>query len=474
MTTTAGTLTEIFEGTLRAAVAQRSPAVAAALDDEQSSAWARAWAARALPDSVVDAVRVQSVLYRPDGSWTLRYLVQLSPGRQERMLLVEVPPSTSDVVIRPFPDDPGLPTLARALDPDLMLEVLGRAVPGTGGARAIGRCAVDVVRYPRAGRCVLRYRLSVGAGGTGELRHPVVFGKVYGDDTAATAASALRLLHAGLAQLPGSARIAVPRPFAVVPSLRLGLVEALPGRPVLPDLVKASCAPDASATAFATGGLSDALGAAARAAAAVHACSASGAALPVRDLPGEVAATERDLTLLQPMWPEVAARLRPAVMRALEGTGHHERTGASGGWPLAPVVAHGDLTPGQVLLDEAGRTAIVDVDTLCLAEPALDVGRFLAYLHVAGIRRSRGAWPLLEEMTALFLEAYLAARAPSGNGSVSAARSRRLFLERTAAFHALALGRIGASACRQLKDTRLAAVVDVLDTGSTWIRGMAE
>src|SRR5687768_13682885 len=106
MTTTAGTLTEVWGDSLRAAVAQRSPAVASALDDEQSSAWARAWAARALPDSVVDTVRVRSVLYRPDGSWTLRYLVQLSPGHRERMLLVEVPPSASDVVIRPFPDDP--------------------------------------------------------------------------------------------------------------------------------------------------------------------------------------------------------------------------------------------------------------------------------------------------------------------------------------------------------------------------------
>jgi aminoglycoside phosphotransferase (APT) family kinase protein len=469
-TTAAGTRIEICEGTLRAAVAQRSSTVASALDEGQSSAWARAWAARAMPDSVVEAVRVRSVLYRPDGSWTLRYQVQLSPGRQERMLLVEVPPSTSDVMIRPFPDDPGLPTLPRALDPDLMREVLGRAVPGTGGARAIGRCGVDVVRYPRQGRCVLRYRLSVGAGGLGELRHPVVFGKVYSDDdTAATTAAALRLLRRELANLPDHPRIVVPQPLGVVPSLRLGLVEAVAGRPLLPDLLKAACAPDASASDM----LSSAVRTAARTAAAIHACSASGVALPVRDLSGEVAATERDIRLLQPMWPEVATRLRPAVTWALEATDHHQRQGAPGGWPLAPVPAHGDFTPSQVLLDGPGRTGIVDVDTLCIAEPALDIGRFLAYLHVTGIRRSRGAWPVLEDMTALFLESYLEARPASRDASASAAGARRLFLERTAAFHALALGRIGASACRQLKDARLAAVVDVLDTGSGWMRGVA-
>jgi hypothetical protein len=471
---TAGTEVEIGGGSLLAAVARRSPTVAAALDEGQAAARTRAWAARAMPDSVVDAVHVRSVLYRPDGGCTLRYLVRLSPRRQERTLLVEVPPAATDVVIRPFPDDPGLPTLHRALDPDLMRKVLGRAVPGTGGDRAIGRCAVDVVHHPRQGRCVLRYRLSLGAGGPGELRHPVVFGKVYGDDTAGTAASALRLLRQGLANLPDHARFVVPQPLAVLPSLRLGLVEAVPGRPLLPDLVKASCAPDASSPASAPGALSSAVGTAARTAAAVHACSASGVPLPVRDFTSELAATERDITLLQPVWPEVAARLRPAVTRALEVTGHRQRPGASGGWPLAPVPAHGDFTPGQVLLDGPGRAGIVDVDTLCVAEPALDVGRFLAYLHVTGIRRSQGAWSVLEDMTARFLESYLEARPPSGGGTVSAAGSRRLFLERTAAFHALALGRIGASACRQLKDARLAAVVDVLDTGSAWMRGVAE
>ncbi len=161
---------------LRAAVGRRSPVVAAALDDEHASARARAWAGGAVPDAMVESVRVRSVLYRPDGSCTLRYLVRLSPSGQERILLVEVPRDATDVVIRPFPDDPALPTLRRALDPDHMRRVLGRAVPGTGGERAIGRCAVDVVHFHRAGRCVLRYRLGVGAGGAGELRHPVVCG----------------------------------------------------------------------------------------------------------------------------------------------------------------------------------------------------------------------------------------------------------------------------------------------------------
>ena len=430
-----------IERTLTAAVARRSAAVAAALDDERVLHRARAWAARAVPDAAVEGVRVRSVLYRPDGSCTMRYLVRLAPSGEERILLVEVPSSGTCVRVRPFPADPGLPTLAHALDPGLMRTVLGRVVPGTGGERAVGRCAVDVVRYPREGRCVLRYRFSPGAGGAGELRHPVVFGKVYGSHDPRAAAAGSRLLRRGLARASGPVRVTVPRPLGVVAPLRLGLAEAVPGRALLPDLVRAGD----------PGPLSAALTTAAGAAAAVHACSTDGAALPVRCLAGELASADREVTLLEPVWPEAAASLRRGLAPA-EAFGSAE--------PLAPAVAHGDFTPGQVLLDGDGTAAIVDVDTLCLAEPALDLGRFLAYLQVAAVRRA--SRPLPAEVTGRFADAYLDATA-SRDG-------RRLLLDRTAAYAGLSLARMGVSACRQLKDDRLAAVRTVLDSGDDWRR----
>jgi aminoglycoside phosphotransferase (APT) family kinase protein len=173
------------------------------------------------------------------------------------------------------------------------------------------------------------------------------------------------------------------------------------------------------------------------------------------------------------VWPEVAAQLRRGVARTLDALPGSGRSGTAAGWPLAPVLAHGDFTPGQVLLGASGRAGIVDLDTLCFAEPALDVGRFLAYLQVTGIRRSRGAWPLLADLTAVFLEAYLDAYPASGGPTPPAADARRLFRERTAAYRALALARLGASACWKLKDDRLAAVVDVLDADDEWTRSVA-
>jgi aminoglycoside phosphotransferase (APT) family kinase protein len=465
---TAAPLAEVGLPPLREAVARRLPAVAAALDPGQAAALARDWASREAAGAQVASVRPGSVLLRPDGGCTLRYLVRLDPGARERLLLVEVPASGSNPVVRPFPADPELPTLTRALDPQLMRPLLGRVLPGTGGDRAVARCAVDVVRYPRHGRCVLRYRLSPGAGGPGELRHPVVFGKVYGDDGAAgTAAAALRLLRRGLSAGAHDAPVVVPRPLAVVEPLRLVLTEAVPGQPQLAGLLQAACSP-AGPAASDGAELHAAVRTAARAAAAVHACRPPEVALPVRPASGERTAAEAELAALEPLWPEAAARLRRGAAEAWAAIGDDGADRTASGWPLAPVLSHGDLTPGQVLLDGSGFAALVDVDTLCLAEPALDVGRFLAYLHVAGRRRGAAAQPLLTGLTALFLETYLAA-----SGVDAGPAARRLFLRRTAAHQGLTLARIGASACRQLKDDRLRAVVAVQDEGDEWMRSVA-
>ena len=451
---------------LRDAVHRRSPQVARALDPDHALDRARVWAARERPGATVEAVRVRSVLYRQDGSCTLRYLVDLAPAGREQLLLVEVPASGSAVAVRPFPADPGLPTLQRALDPVLMRQVLGRVVPGTGGDRAIGRCSVDVVRYPRAGRCVVRYRLSLGAGGSGELRHPVIFGKVYGDASAAAAGAALRLLRAGLRGVPDPLRIDVPEPLAVVPSLQLGLTEALPGWPILPELLKRSAdvggPPDPR--------LTEGVVAAARTAAAVHGCDSSPSWLPVRDLATVRADAERDLASLEPVWPRVATRLRRHVVEAL---GTIPENGLGAGWPVTSVLAHGDLTPGQVLIGPSGRPGLVDVDTLCVAEPALDLGRFLAYLHVAGVRRSPASWPMLTDLTGAFLTTYLDLYVPAAAAARPETAARRLLLTRTAAYRVLALARLGASSCRQLKDDRLGAVLDVLEGGDEWMGSVA-
>ena len=436
--------------------ARRITLLRVALGEERAGAEARTWATRSASGAEVEAVRVGSVLCRSDRSATLRYHVRTA-GPREQTLLVEVPPDGRDLVVRPFPDDPGLPTLPQAVDPAIARTVLAGAVPGADSAE---RCDVEVVHHPRTGPCVLRYSMPTPPGAPAP-RHQTVFGKVYPDAGGAErAAAAMRLLRAELPPLLYGNRVLVPEPLAVDPSLRLGLAEAIPGRPLLAGLLRAALTggPTAGDHGWTLRGAVDMAG---WVAASVHRCETGpGQPLPVRDIDGERTALKAELTQVGEFWPLAVSLLRSGVSVAA-GLRDVRRE------PAPSVLAHGDLTPAQLLLAR-GSVGLVDVDTLCRAEPALDLGRFLAYLHVAGIRcAGTAAWPLLEALSASFLRAYADATrywggAPPAEG----------VLDRVVAFRTLALGRMGAGACRQLKDDRLRAVVDVLGAGDRWMRSV--
>ena len=74
--------------------------------------------------------------------------------------------------------------------------------------------------------------------------------------------------------------------------------------------------------------------------------------------------------------PELAAAARP-FLRQLVTRSESE--------PPDPIVpAHHDFRPAQVLLAE-GSVGFIDFDGACMAEPALDLGRFRAKLRDIGV-----------------------------------------------------------------------------------------
>ncbi|KUG58463.1 hypothetical protein AVL62_11225 [Serinicoccus chungangensis] len=85
---------------------------------------------------------------------------------------------------------------------------------------------------------------------------------------------------------------------------------------------------------------------------------------------------------------------RVGALDLLTGTPWPERlarvaTQLDGSPDVTLVAAHRDLHDGQLLWD-GRRVGVVDLDTVCRAEPALD----LANLHVhAGLRQAQGLWP---------------------------------------------------------------------------------
>jgi aminoglycoside phosphotransferase (APT) family kinase protein len=121
--------------------------------------------------------------------------------------------------------------------------------------------------------------------------------------------------------------------------------------------------------------------------------------------------------------------------------------------PLA--VAHGDFDPSQVLFD-GPTTSLVDFDTACLAEPALDLGQFTGRLAVA-LRRAPAAAGVTTDggldLESVFLREYLRL-----NG-----HDPDVLPSRVGAYRTVALARLAVRSWCQLKPQRLRPVLALLD-----------
>ena len=266
------------------------------------------------------------------------------------------------LVLHAFPLDPDLPGLVHATDPLRLVEMLGPVLTSSVAGLALQDCHAELVRYGRRGGCVLRYGLIWRLQPSRRTVKQVVYGKVYPDDRGSVVGPAVTALRQHVQA--GSGRFfpfLVPRFQAYLPDLRLALLDALPGTPQLPALIRERAA---GGTATISRGLTaeGALDTCARVTVALHE-----SAVPVgepRTLAGEIGQVRREV--------EAVAQLAPALAALL----HEGLTGAAGVSRDAPAplgVAHGDLTPSQVLFD-GPLSGLVSFDAVCLAEPALDLG----------------------------------------------------------------------------------------------------
>jgi len=114
--------------------------------------------------------------------------------------------------------------------------------------------------------------------------------------------------------------------------------------------------------------------------------------------------------------------------------------------PQPPVLAHGSFAPSQLMVD-GSRTSLLDFDKLCQAEPAFDLGRFLAPLRLTLKKHSNTS---TDGLALHFVETYRAAGGP------------RTSKERIAAYEIASLVRMAAHSWLQLKAARLQAVCAIL------------
>jgi len=320
------------------------------------------------------------------------------PVLEEIPELVEIPPL--GLTIQRFPHDERLPSLAAAMTPyehPQLREALEQAAAellgeGSDILRLVSADAVPL-RYKPGDRCVLRYRLRLqrGAfadGARGQVTVSVI-GKLYGEPGQAHAAAGLmtRLVHAQ-GERPWTAR-----PLAVVDALALVLSEDLGSdRDDPPTLV------GTDVIRYGTVQPTQALRSAARALAELHTSETITAETPARtgeDEAGKAAKRAGTITRYVPTLSgetdRVASRLC-AMLSALPTD------------LLRP--AHGSYKSSQLLF-RAGSVYLVDFDQFCRADPALDVGYFLAYLRPPGLwyhRAGTRAW--FARAATTFLTAY--------------------------------------------------------------------
>ena len=296
------------------------------------------------------------------------------------------------VIVRAFPDDPGLPGLAPATDEFEMLPLFAWRLEACRDGRTVPLTLVhDVLHYKPRRSCAIHYQVGLSPEGSSEPTSVRAFGKLARDDRGVRN---YRLLAAAWqASLASGGVWRAARPLDYVSDWRLLLQEAVPGRDFRQVFTELTPEDASAAQMEQAGRLIDAIAWSIR--------SLQAAPIPPgaaeMSLERLLASQERNLHYIAQLQPRLAvavSALRADVARlALES-----RVG-----PL--VFAHGDFAHGNVLIDE-NRVGIIDFDKACAAEAVYDVAYFLTHMWSFGIRHPR-RMPHVKALWQRFRDCYL-------------------------------------------------------------------
>jgi ABC-type multidrug transport system fused ATPase/permease subunit len=359
-----------------------------------------------------------------------------------------------------FPIDAELPTLITATDDHHMLTIFKAMTEETlGNGQSLEDCKIEVAHYPRRYRCLLRYELQ-GRDARGEASTRVLYGKVSSTEAGIPSINSLEMssgdvlsaLYEHFSSDKAPDGLMVPRFLGVRPELSLTLVESIPGSPQISRLIKERAQ---GVDEVGSGvSLDDAIDASGNVLAAVHESSLIPEA--IRTLQIDLEELDPGLRSLESVAPTLAENLQEwtSVVKA-----------AASSVQLSAVPCHGDYTHSQVVFDENGRSGLLDFDTVCLAEPALDLGNFCAYLRLA-CRKAERAFspvrPFADELCERFVRTYVERRGLS--------LERNGLAKRVAAHQAASLIRITLRSWRQVKAERTSAALSVLQEQMEWFQ----
>ena len=303
------------------------------------------------------------------------------------------------------PVDAAFPQLVRLHDRRYVLDRL-RAAGAAGGlaAAAPDDITVQTVRYRPGQRHVLRIGLGPEA--------PAWFAKAYRDDTGRHAVAAAARTTAALAAAGEAAVAAHSCAGAYLSDDRVAVWPEVTGLTLAELLALAE--PRAHDSVPGLGGLVRIAGSALR---CLHDTTPSAGPETSRDVLAHVTTTLRTAEVVDALLPDVGARLRGGVARALDLLTVLPDE--------APTPVHGDYKCDNLLAGPAG-VHLLDFDRSGCGDPAADIGNFLADLrwHAHGKAALAGA----------LQEAFLAGYGQTVPGRLARARVYDgLFLLRMAA-----------------------------------------
>ncbi|MDK3255745.1 hypothetical protein [Blastococcus capsensis] len=303
-----------------------------------------------------------------------------------------------------YPHDPDLPGLADVADPARLRRALGAALgDALHGGGPIVRCRVDLVRYRPGKRATLAVQVR-GRSGTSAARAQRFVVKSYHDGGKAAAVAAEAVL------LDATADPAAPLRFAAVrahlPDLSLVVQEHVAGVRLDEVLRRPGTAPGR------------ALERAAAALAAFH-------AQPV--VSGRTRVIDAELARFVTRGRRVAQvdRGTGAALVDLANRLTATRDDVPGG---VVGLVHGDCKPSQFLLRGEREVVLLDLDSCGRADPAGDVGIFLATLRQHGIRDAlaRRTTPPAAAVQGALAEVFLAGYLTAAGGASDDDLRRRI------------------------------------------------
>ena len=299
-----------------------------------------------------------------------------------------------------FTQDPALPGLATVLNPQSLTDALQAALPYCqSGAFHLMRCRATPLRYRPGKRCTVQIDLHLRHCATGRFQNARLYGKLYHQaDKARAVYSEMQLLHSAVTDQHRTLRCA--EAVAFLPELGLVVQAPVPGKPL--DLWVSQ--PERLGTAG-QAQLCHRLACAAHALAALHQLDLTTDRL--RPATADLSKLGRRAAKVATVAPHFGCNLERLADRLCA------QAPASATTDLR--IGHGDCKPSQFLLS-ADQVALLDFDHGGMADPAADVGLFLATLRQSALRlgtkatyRKRGAPWASTAAEAHFLDVYLAA-----------------------------------------------------------------